>query len=286
MRAHLPSYDLIAPKTFDEALALIDQGHKPLAGGTDLMVLFEAGRLPRASYVSLWNLEPLRGIKIEKDYVTLGALTTYAQIRREKTIQTEFPNLVSAAKETGAIAIQNRGTIGGNIANSSPAADSPPALLTYDAEIELTSLNGRRWVPYQEFHTGYKTMLMKPNEIITKIRVPRFQGTRIHHYRKVGTRKAQAITKVGLASTFQIENKKVIHARIAFSSVAPIPLRCLATEKVLQDQTLSQAVIQKAKVALAGEIKPIGDIRSTEEYRRTVALNLFESYLSDILTGE
>ena len=146
MRGHVPSYELLTPNRLNEALDLIAQSNgkwKPFAGGTDLMVLLEAGKLSHKNYINIWNLEELRGIDVTDDYVTLGALTTYTEVQEHPLLQNEFPMLCQAAHETGGIAIQNRGTLGGNIVNASPAADSPPALLAYDAELELISRKGK-----------------------------------------------------------------------------------------------------------------------------------------------
>src|SRR5687768_11954461 len=161
MRAYVPGYQLTTPASLDDTLALLgdDPGvWRPFAGGTDLMVLLEAGRLPHRNYVNIWPLSELRGIEVTETHVTLGALTTYTDVQAHEVLRSEFPMLCQAASETGGLAIQNRGTLGGNIVNASPAADSPPALLAYDAEIELVSNRGARWLPYDGFHTGYKQM--------------------------------------------------------------------------------------------------------------------------------
>jgi CO/xanthine dehydrogenase FAD-binding subunit len=161
MRPYVPSYQLTTPAALDEVLALIGNEPgvwKPFAGGTDLMVLLEAGKLPHRNYVNIWPLKELRGIDVAHDYITVGALTTYTDVQTHPVLRAEFPMLCQAASETGGLAIQNRGTLGGNIVNASPAADSPPALLAYDAEIELVSSNGSRWIPYDGFHHGYKQM--------------------------------------------------------------------------------------------------------------------------------
>src|SRR5436190_1243275 len=207
MRAYLPSYQLISPSSLREALDALSQNDgswKPFAGGTDLMVLLEAGKLPQKNYVNIWNLKELRGIEVSDDHVTLGALTTYSEIQNHTVLQKEFPMLVQAAKETGGIAIQNRGTLGGNIVNASPAADSPPALLAYDAELELISKSGIRRIPYSKFHTGYKQMDIRADELLSAIHLPRSGNQRVHYYRKVGTRKAQAISKVCFAGVAEV----------------------------------------------------------------------------------
>src|SRR2546423_265736 len=146
MRSYVPAYELVAPKTLDRVLSLVGEEWRPFAGGTDLMVLFEAGKLAHKKYVSIWGLRELKGIEVSTEHVTMGALTTYTEIQRHPVLRQEFPLLVQAAGETGGVATQNRGTLGGNIVNASPAADSPPALLVYDAELELISASGSRWV--------------------------------------------------------------------------------------------------------------------------------------------
>src|SRR6266481_5313663 len=202
MRAYVPGYDLRVAPNLSEALALLAREPgtwQPFAGGTDLMVLLEAEKLAHKRFLSVSKLAELRGIVVTADAVTMGALTTYTQVQNHPLLQAEFPLVCSAARETGSIATQNRGTLGGNIANASPAADSPPALLVYDAEIELLSASGSRWTPYSGFHTGYKTTVMRSDEIIGHIRLPRTTAGCKQYLRKVGTRRAQAIAKVALA---------------------------------------------------------------------------------------
>ncbi len=282
MRSYVPSYQLISPQTIDEALELLasDNAWKPFAGGTDLMVLLEAGKLPHQQYVNIWQLDDLRGIEVNEKSVTLRALTTYTDVQAHPVLQAEFPMLCQAAKETGGIAIQNRGTLGGNIVNASPAADSPPALLAYDAELELISKSGTRRIPYSRFHTGYKHMDIRPDELLAAIHLPRSLTARTHYYRKVGTRKAQAISKVCFAAVAESSGHVLSHVRIALGSVAPIPIRCEKTEAALQDQNLTDEIVERAATVLAAEIAPIDDIRSTRDYRWRVSLNLLREFLS------
>jgi CO/xanthine dehydrogenase FAD-binding subunit len=286
MRAYVPEYDLLAPGNLDAALRLMAEEPgvcRPIAGGTDLMVLFEAGKLPHRKLVSLWRIPELRGIASGEAHVTLGALTTYTEIQRSGIMQSEFPLLVKAASWTGAVATQNRGTLAGNIANASPAADSPPALLVYDAEIELLSATGSRWVPYAAFHTGYKTSVMRSDEIISHIRLPRTTAGCVQYLRKVGTRRAQAIAKVALAGLAKTSGGVVERARIALASVAPIPIRCAQTEAVLAGRKIDRTAIEEAKAKIALEIAPISDIRSTQDYRRQVTVNLLQEFLETLL---
>jgi CO/xanthine dehydrogenase FAD-binding subunit len=285
MRSYIPNYQLTSPASLDDALSLLAAQPgvwRPFAGGTDLMVLLEAGKLPHRNYVNIWSLEELRGIEANDSHLTLGALTTYTEIQEHPVLQAEFPMLCQAASETGGLAIQNRGTIGGNIVNASPAADSPPALLVYDAEIELTSSSGSRWRPYNGFHIAYKQMDIRADELLTRVRLPRQTVERHHYYRKVGTRKAQAISKVCIAALAQTEGAKLVDIRIAFGSAAPIVLRCIQTEDKLRGHTVDPSLFELARTSLTTEISPIDDIRSTATYRLRVAGNALVDFLSTL----
>lgn len=285
MRACVPDYKLTTPASLADALTLLKNEPgvwKPFAGGTDLMVLFEAGRLDHRNYINIWDLKELRGIDVNDSHVTLGALTTYTDVQANSILRREFPMLCQAASETGGLAIQNRGTLGGNIINASPAADSPPALLAYDAEIEIVSTNGSRWLPYQGFHTGYKQMHIAPDELLARIRLPRNTSNFTHYYRKVGTRKAQAISKVCFAAVAKIGAGRIEETRIVLGSVAPIVLRCVQTENLLRGQELNDQTISSAGASLSREISPIDDIRSTANYRLQVAKNLLADFLTSL----
>ena len=285
VRGFIPSYQLVTPSSLADVLALLKSEPgvwKPFAGGTDLMVLLEAGRLPHRNYVNIWGLAELRGIDVNDTHVTLGALTTYTDVQADPTLRSEFPMLCQAASETGGLAIQNRGTLGGNIVNASPAADSPPALLAYDAEIELMSSGGSRWLPYQEFHTGYKQMKIESDELLSRIRLPRNTAGFTHYYRKVGTRKAQAISKVCFAAVGKVEDGRIAETRIVVGSVAPIVVRCVQTENILRGQKPDAGTIASACATLLAEISPIDDIRSTANYRVQVSKNLLTDFLSTL----
>jgi CO/xanthine dehydrogenase FAD-binding subunit len=276
---------LRVPGSLSEALALLAREPgvwQPFAGGTDLMVLLEAGKLPHKRFFSVAKLADLRGIEVTTDSVILGALTTYSEIQKHPVLRSEFPLLCTAARETGSIATQNRGTLGGNIVNASPAADSPPALLVYDAEIELISERRARWAPYHGFHTGYKKMQMGPDELLRAIRIPRRFKSWRQYYRKVGTRKAQAISKVCFAGAALMENGAIRDIRVALGSVAPIVLRAVKTENALRDKSVTSAIVVAARETLVREIAPIDDIRSTARYRLRVAQNLLEEFLSQL----
>jgi CO/xanthine dehydrogenase FAD-binding subunit len=251
---------------------------RPFAGGTDLMVLLEAGKLPHRKFLSIWKFAELRGIEVSSEFLSIGALSTYTEIQLNGILQHECPLLCRSASETGSIATQNRGTLGGNIANASPAADSPPALLVYDAEIELISAKGTRRMPYGDFHTGYKKMQMREDELISCVHLKRISNRRKEYYRKVGTRRAQAISKICFAASANVERGRIIEIRIALGSVAPTVLRAAETEKILNGEKLSSALLKTAQETLGREISPIDDMRSTAIYRRRVAQNLLGEF--------
>jgi CO/xanthine dehydrogenase FAD-binding subunit len=243
------------------------------------MVLLEAGKLPEGGYVGLWNLQELRGISESGDAMAIGALTTYTEIARHPSLQAHWPLLCRAAEETGGVATQNRGTIGGNIANASPAADTPPALIVYDAELEIVSSRGARRVTYDRFHTGYKQMDLGGDELIARIHLPKRATNRHQYYRKVGTRRAQAISKVCMAVVCDIADGLVDDIRIALGSVSPTVVRARAAEAALRGHELTDATLAAAETALEREIAPIDDIRSNARYRLRVARALLREAL-------
>ena len=288
----LDDYQLVVPASLDEALADLARhpAARPFAGGTDLMVVLEAGHLPAGRYVSLQNCHQLFGIAdTEAGGVSIGALTTYTDIRTSTRLAADYSLLAVAAGETGGLATQNRGTIGGNIANASPAADTPPVLLVYDAELEIVSAAGRRRIPYLGFHRGYKKMDLAPGELIARIHLPprtewrpasAGTGAAVRsYYRKVGTRRAQAISKVCLAGAIRVADGAVQDVRIAIGSVAPTVIRAQRTEDGLRGQPLDANAIAAAERTLLTEIAPIDDIRSTARYRARVAGNLLREFL-------
>lgn len=282
MRSFLPRYSLVAPSSLPEVLALLTVSPpcRPFAGGTDLMVLLEAGKLPEGAYVGLWNLRELRGIEDKTDAVAIGALTTYTEIARHPLLQARWPLLCRAAEETGGVATQNRGTIGGNIANASPAADTPPALIVYDAELEVVSGRGTRRLPYDRFHTGYKQMDLGADELVARVYLPKRPATWRQYYRKVGTRRAQAISKVCMAVACDVATDGLVNdVRIALGSVAPTVVRARAAEAALRGHHLSAGTIAAAEAALEREIAPIDDIRSNARYRMRVARALLREAL-------
>lgn len=282
MRSDPADYQLQAPSTLSAVLSLLarEPGHwLPIAGGTDLMVQYAAGKLAARKLVSLWNLPELRRIDVSEKEIQIGAGCTYTDVREHALVTNEFPLLAAAASCTGGIANQNRGTLGGNIVNASPAADSLPALLVYDCELILVSTRGERRVPYSTFHTGYKKTLLAPDELIRAICLPRHFFGYISYSRKVGARNAQAISKVCVAALGRTAGGKIEDVRIAVGSLAPVPLRLQRTEEILQGKALDREIVRAARNAAIAEVQPIDDIRSTAAYRSAVLGNLVVEFL-------
>ena len=288
MRGNPESHELIAASSLADALSHLSNeagAWTLIAGGTELMVAHAAGRLNATKLISLCGLRELNFTRTSDDFLSIGGGTTFGQIRRSAAVASEFPLLAQAASWIGAIANQNRATIAGNIVNGSPAADAPPALLVYDAEIELISHRGSRRLAYADFHLGYKQSVLQPDELVLALHLPRRFSLHIGYLRKVGTRNAMAITKVGLAATAKIENDHIEEIRIAAASLADRPIRLLKTEAVLLGQRLSAEVCTAARKTLLEEAKPIDDIRSTALYRKSVAANLLDECLASMQSG-
>jgi len=282
MRSNPSDYEMVAPGSLAAIVSLLagePGAWLPIAGGTDVMVLYAAGKLPARKLVSIWNLPELRRIDVTADEVRIGAGCTYSDLRRHDLIGREFPLLASAAQWTGGIANQNRGTIGGNIVNASPAADSLPALLVYEAEVVLVSVRGERRLPYVDFHAGYKKTLLAPDELIQSICLVRRYSGYFSHARKVGARNAQAISKVCIAALGRLANGVVDDVRIALGSVAPVPIRLRETELAVKGRAIDSSLLLSARKTVMSEIHPIDDIRSTSGYRLAVAGNLVVEFL-------
>ncbi len=282
MRSYPDDYELITPGSLDTVLRLLrdEPGQwTPIAGGTEIMVLYGAGKLAMRKMVSISPLVELRQITDDGDVISIGGGCSFTQIRRHSGIQRHFPLLAQCASWIGGIANQNRATIGGNLANASPAADSPPALFAYGAEIEMISARGSRRIPYEDFHLGYKKTTLAPDELIRAVRLPKCFDGALRYVRKVGTRNAQAISKICIAATGRVRQGRVEDIRIGLGSMAPVPMRLKKTEEVLSHASLNDATIAEARKAMVSETAPIDDIRSTASYRTLVAGNLLEEML-------
>lgn len=285
MRGNPEAHELVAPDSLSAVLELLAAepgAWTPIAGGTELMVAFSAGRLAAPRLVSLWGIPDLRFIDTNPESIAIGAGATFLDLRRHEILSTELPLITRASGWIGAIANQGRATLGGNLVNGSPAADSSPALLVYDAEVETISVRGTRRIPYTEFHTGYKKNAMAPDELLYAVHLPRRFARHKQYLRKVGTRRALAIAKVALAGTALLDGDRVSEIRLGAASLAPVPTRLYGTEAALEGKPITRETVLAARSALLAEVQPIDDIRSTAEYRRRVAANLLEEFLLEL----
>ncbi|HKC39822.1 MAG TPA: xanthine dehydrogenase family protein subunit M [Gemmatimonadales bacterium] len=260
----------IRPKSLADAVQIYraTPGCRLLAGGTDLMVMLHARTLRPApqAVIDLWSLAELKGVRRVQDVVEIGAAESYTGIIASRDVQQHLPALAAAARTIGAAQIQNRGTLGGNLANASPAGDTLPVLLAYDAVV----VTDRRAIPIDTFFTGYRTTALESDELITAVRFP--LGRRVA-FRKVGTRAAQAISKIVIAVSRQ-------PARIAIGSVAEVPLRARSAEAALERNDIEGAI-----AAVGDDIRPIDDVRSTAAYRRAVTQNVLRELLDAFARG-
>ena len=276
MQGTIAGRQLLQPRSLSDAVKMLrDEGPLvPLAGCTDLYVALNFGTLRPMRFLNLWNLDALRGIEMRGTALRIGALTTYTEVITSGAIRRRLPMLAAAAREVGGVQIQNRGTIGGNVANASPAGDTLPVLLAADAMVVLRSTTGTRRVPMTGFYTGYRQSVARPDELIVGFEIPALRGRQ--WFRKVGTRAAQAIAKIVVAGVWDTARVDA-RPRLAMGSVAPTPLRLSQTERALG----SGASLAEAQEILQHEIAPIDDLRSTEEYRRQVAANLLGQFVAE-----
>jgi CO/xanthine dehydrogenase FAD-binding subunit len=276
MKTAVSSLELHTPRNLGDALRLLHERAPlvPLAGCTDVYVGLNFGTFKPRAFLDLWGLDELRGIRVRRDVLSIGALATYTDLIGAKSVRERLPILVQAASEVGGPQIQNRGTLAGNIANASPAGDSLPVLMVAEALVVLRSVEGERRVPLNGFYTGYRKTVMQPNELIVAVEVPEVRGRQ--WFRKVGTRAAQAISKVVMAG---VRDRRAV--RVAVGSVGPTVVRLPRTEALLAEG----AAIAEAQAALDAEIAPIDDVRSTATYRKQVARNLLARFWTETATA-
>lgn len=283
MRGDAKSMTVLSPRTPKEAVALFSREPKalPLAGGTDVMVGWNMGLLDGRVVLDLSRLDAWRRIKGSRDGVNVGSLVTHAQLRRHPAVSRRFPLLSEACATVGAAQIQNRGTLGGNLANASPAADTFPPLAVYDASVRLTGPQGPRELPVLEFFAGVKKTNLRPGELIESIQLPfPDKAPSAALFRKVGTRLAQAISKTMFAGLLWVDKKGVVEeARLAFGSLAPTVRRLRAAEDHLKGRRLDASAAAAAAALLDIDVSPIDDIRSTREYRLAVSRNILRRFL-------
>jgi CO/xanthine dehydrogenase FAD-binding subunit len=270
------------PRTLADAFAILAGGpHRPIAGGTDVMVQI-TGELgpPPDRMIDLWQLDELRGVAVDGRSVSLGALTTYTQLRRSAACREHLPALVDAAATIGAAQIQNRGTLGGNVANASPAGDTLPVLLAMDAEIVVGGGRGERSIPARDFWVAYRRTALEPDELVLRIVIPIVAGRDVR-FRKIGTRRAQAISKVVMALAWRDTAGRWSDVRLALGSVADRPIRASSAERVLEGASPTPETADRAAAAIAAEIHPIDDVRSSADYRRAVTSRVLRRLIRD-----
>ncbi|MBA2254810.1 MAG: xanthine dehydrogenase family protein subunit M [Chloroflexi bacterium] len=272
-----------SPRSLDDAYRLLEGGNdwRPIAGGTDVMVQItgELGEPPER-LLDVWHLDELRGISVQDGRLVLGALTTYTEIRRSAECQEFLPALCEAAATIGAAQIQNRGTIGGNIVNASPAGDTLPVLLAADAEFALGGPRGERTVAARDFWVAYRRTARADDELLLRVVVP-LPAERRMRFRKVGTRRAQAISKVVMSLAYRPDAGVWRDVRVALGSIADRPVRLRETESVLEGAAARETTADHAAAVLGREIQPIDDVRSTADYRRVVSARILHRLLRE-----
>ena len=277
----------LRPRSLGEAVRMLDQHPElvPVAGCTDLMVCEREDRADMVAVIDLLGIDELRGVRSHDGWLEIGATTSFAEIRRSPPVRTDFPALTTAAGVVGGWQIQNRATLGGNIANASPAGDSLPVLLALDARLVLVSAAGEREIAYRDFHQGYRRTALAPGELIGWVRLPQPPPLCRQLFRKVGTREAQAISKVVIALVGASEQGRIRDYRLAAGSVAATPLRLVSVEEALIGRELDAALAAEAGRLAAEAVAPIDDVRSTAAYRSFVLRRLVEQMTMDLAAG-
>ena len=275
-----------SPRTLADAYAILAERRdsvKMIAGGTDIMVLMNAGLCSAEQFLNIWGLDELRGITDCGGELRVGALTTFAELVRCPLVVNHIPSLAAASRTIGAIQVQARATIGGNVVNASPAGDSLPVLAAFDAQVETGSARGTRRIALRDFYRGYRHTALEPDEIVLALWIPKLQAGERDYFRKVGTRRAQAISKVVMACRARICSGSIASISIGVGSVAPTVVRTYQTELLLTGTALTSAVVEKARRMIACEVEPITDMRSTESYRRAITGNILAAFLRQLI---
>lgn len=282
----LPEFELLMPRTLSEALEMLagaGGGVAPVAGGTNLVVDMRGGRHRPSVLVSVAGLEELHGIRRENGHVVIGATTTVAELLEEPLIAEVAPPLWSAARVFANPLVRNRATVGGNLVDASPAADTAPPLLALDAEVQLTSKEGSRWIPLDEFFLGVRQTLRQPDELLTAIRFPVPPSGTFGGFHKLGLRKADAISVASVAVMVEVGDDGACRkARIAMGAVAPKPIRAYEAESLLEGHVLDPERVAEAARLCAEATSPISDIRASAAYRRHVVEVLTRRLLSEM----
>lgn len=282
MRGDASSMTFLRAKSAAEAvrLAAANPQALPLAGGTDLMVHWNAGYLNNRAVLDLSYVKEWRRIRTTRDGVDIGSLVTHAALMRHPEVRAGWPLLIDACSVVGGPQIQARGTLGGNIANASPAGDTFPPLSVYEARVRLLSEAGRRELPFSEVFVGVKKTRLNTGELIESIHLPHPPRPTRQIFRKVGTRAAQAISKTMAAGLLWLDKDgRVQELRFALGSMAPTVRRLRRAEEFVRGRRLDTATVNEAVKLLAEDVSPIDDIRSTRAYRLRAAENILRGFL-------
>ncbi len=268
-------FDFYQPSTLEEASRLLRDngpGGRFLAGGTDLVIAMKEKGLVPKYIVDLKRVPGLTGIRENSDgSITLGALTTMYEIETSPLIKKKYPFLAQSAAEVGSIQIRNRATIGGNMANATPSADTAPALIALDATAHIAGANGERSLSLEEFFKGPGQSAMSPDEILTEITIPKRAPNLVGEYIKFSPREMMDLAYVGVAVTYHLDSeKRCAGVRIVLGAVAPTPIRAKRAEAALEGEPLTEVLAEKTGTIAAEEAKPISDVRSSADYRRAM----------------
>lgn len=281
--------ELLTPKTLGEALKWqVDEKTRglPLAGGTDLMVQWEAGARPIVERaLNVKSLPELQGIQESGDAVVIGACATHWQIRNSAATRKYLPSLAAACATVGGTQIQSLGTIAGSVANASPAGDLAPSMLTSGGTVVVASVRGEREIALHKFWTGYKKIDLQPDEIIVRFRLQKLPDEAREGFRKLGPRAAQAISKVMGSYRGLVKNGKVDSFAVALGSVAPTAVRLGKLEEWVVGKNLTEVVLSESEKRASDEVAPISDIRSTADYRKWVSGRLVRSFLEELASA-
>ncbi|MEX3010719.1 xanthine dehydrogenase family protein subunit M [Hoeflea sp. TYP-13] len=262
-------FDLHMPDSLEDALnVLSDMESTPLAGGTNLLVDVRSQRERPKRVVALGRVTGLRGISFDGEKTVVGARTTISDLLQSPEIANSGPSLIEAARVFAGQMVRNAGTVGGNIACASPAADLIPPLMSLDAEVTLAGSSGNRTVALADYYQGYKQDIRRPDELITRISWAQLPRNSVNMFYKLARRKGDAITVTSVAVTLSMSNGKCAGARIALGAVAPCVVRAKEPEQLLEGQILSETLIADAAEQAAAQCNPIDDVRASAVYRR------------------
>jgi len=282
--------DVLTPQTLDEALNILQQrpaGLRIVAGGSDVIVQLRDGVMKTERLLNILSLKELRFIREKDGRFHLGSLTTYSDITGSRVMREHCWVLVSAAKQIGAVQLQNTATLGGNLGNASPAGDTLPPLYALDALVVTRSKVGRREIPIEEFFVSYRKTALKPNELIEEVHFKSMNSEDRGAYLKLGLREANAISIVDVAVVLRgrSANNSFDEARVALGAVAPVITRAHKSEKALEHKSLNEKTLREAATFAVEDAAPIDDIRGSAEYRKNVVVSLVYQALHEALYG-